>query len=131
MIRITNSLMALSAMTLGIHLLTTPVSAEGNTSAQCAETYAQCQAECSLNHKNDNTEFGPCMTLCSGKYAACDASAVIEKAKPWVDEKVKEAKPWLEEQAEKAKKLYDDLMKTYNPDDAPESPQKKTRDNSI
>jgi len=127
----TCSWMVLPTAALGLFLLATPANAEGQTSAQCAEIHSQCRAECNLNHKNDNTEFGPCMTLCSGKYAACDASAALDKAKPWVDEKIKEAKPWLEKQADKAKKLYDDLMKTYNADSESESPQKKTKENSI
>jgi len=100
-------------------------------SAQCAETFAQCKAQCTNNYKDDAAQRAPCITVCSGRYAACDAGVVYDTAKPWVDDKIEKAKPWFEEQADKAKKLYDDLMKEYGSESDTADPQKKTKDNSI
>ncbi len=100
-------------------------------SAQCGETFKQCKAQCTANYKDDAGQRAPCVTVCSGRYAACDAGVVYDKAKPWVDDKIKKAKPWFEEQADKAKKLYDDLMKEYGSGGDSAEPQKKTKDNSI
>jgi len=100
-------------------------------SAQCANTFEQCKAQCTSNYPDDNVQRAPCVTVCSGRYAACDAGAVYDTAKPWVDGQIEKAKPWFEEQADKAKKLYDDLMKEYGSTDNPAKPQKKTKDNSI
>ncbi len=101
------------------------------TSSQCAATFEQCQAQCTIEHENDNIRRAPCMTVCSGQYAACDAGVVYDTAKPWVDDKIEKSKPWFEEQADKAKSLFDDLMKEYGSDNELENPQKKTKDNSI
>jgi len=100
-------------------------------SAQCAQTFEQCKAQCIENYEDDNLQRAPCMTVCSGRYAACDAGVVYDTAKPWVEEKIEKAKPWLEQQAEKAKKLLDDLIKEYGSAGESPEPQKKTKDNSI
>jgi len=100
-------------------------------SAQCAKTFEQCKAQCTANYENDNLQLAPCVTVCSGRYAACDAGVVYETAKPWVEENIEKAKPWLEQQTEKAKKLFDDLIKEYGSGGEAADPQKKTKDNSI
>jgi hypothetical protein len=101
------------------------------SSAHCSTVFEQCQAQCKTDYKDDNVRRAPCMTVCSGKYAACDAGVVYDTAKPWVDEKIEQSKPWFEEQADKAKKLFDDLMKDYNSDTDQPNSQEKTKDNSI
>jgi len=100
-------------------------------SAQCANIFEQCKAQCSTNYPDDTAQRAPCVTVCSGRYAACDAGVAYDSAKPWVKDRIEKAKPWLEEQAEKAKKLYQDLMKEYGTEDEAPDPQKKTKDNSI
>lgn len=100
-------------------------------SAQCATEFEQCQTQCKTDHKDDNVRRAPCMTVCSGKYAACDAGVVYDTAKPWVDEKIEQSKPWFEEQADKAKKLYEDLLRKYGSDQEETNPQTKNKDNSI
>jgi len=100
-------------------------------SAQCAKIFEQCKAQCTANYENDNLQRAPCITVCSGRYAACDAGVVYDTAKPWVEESIEKAKPWLEQQTEKAKKLFDDLIKEYGSDGESSDPQKKTKDNSI
>jgi len=124
-----------SLATLLLLLASAPVSAETTTesSGQCAQTFRQCKAQCSRNYPDDTAQRAPCVTVCSGRYAACDASAAYDSARPWLDETLRNARPWLEEQSQKAKNLFDDLMKEYAPESsaAPPPPQKKTRDNSI
>jgi uncharacterized Fe-S center protein len=131
MTRLTKSALPLAAlMSIGL-TVTAYAQTATEKSALCQKTFEQCKAQCISNYENDNAQRAPCVTVCSGRYAACDAGVVYDTAKPWVDDKIEKAKPWLEEQSEKAKRLFDDLMKEYGPKDAPSDSQKKTKDNSI
>ena len=118
------------ALVLGMPGMANAQTATEN-STQCAKIFEQCKAQCVANYEDDNLQRAPCMTVCSGRYAACDAGAVYDTAKPWVEEKIEKAKPWIEQQAEKAKKLLDDLIKEYGSGRESPDPQKKTKDNSI
>ena len=117
-------------LTLGV-MGTAYAQTTAENSAQCAKTFEQCKAQCTANYENDNLQRAPCMTVCSGRYAAGDAGVVYDSAKPWVEESLEKAKPWLEQQAEKAKKLFDELIKEYGSGGESSDPQKKTKDNSI
>lgn len=101
-------------------------------SARCRVDYDACKQQCVSAHPDDTGKRAPCVAICSGRHAACDAGAAYDAAKPWVEEKIEKAKPWLEEQVDKARKLHEDLMKKYGPGDRPaDAPQPRTKENSI
>lgn len=77
------------------------------TSAECKQRYESCQADCETKHADDEIKRGACLPVCSARYAACDARAAYERAKPWLEDKAKKTKEYL-----------DDLMK-----DPPEEKQ--------
>lgn len=79
------------------------------TSAECKQRYQSCQADCDAKHPDDEIKRGACLPVCSARYAACDARAAYERAKPWLEDKTKKTKEYL-----------DDLMK-----DPPAEKEKK------
>jgi len=101
-------------------ILMAPVMADQHTAtAQCAQKYQSCQQQCNSKYTDDGTSKAGCLAKCSAGYAACDAAAAYEKAKPWLDQ-----------QTEKAKKFWDELMKD-SPENAPINPEKNSKDKSI
>lgn len=67
------------------------------TSAECKQQYESCQADCNTKHANDPVKRGACLPVCSARYAACDAVATFEKAKPWLEDKAKKTQKYLED----------------------------------
>jgi len=72
-----------------------PVSAEN-----CRLEHETCRADCERKHFNDEAKRAACLSVCSARYAACDAKAAYDKARPW-----------LEDTARKTKKFLEDLLK--------------------
>jgi len=99
----------------GLLIAPTVFAQETKTSAECAKAFDQCQQTCNANNPGDSATKAACLARCSADYAACDAAAAYQKAKPWI-----------EQQADKAKKFWDELMKP-----APETPVKDGKDKSI
>ena len=62
-------------------------------------------AECDTKFADDAGGKAKCVPQCSVRYAACDAGAAYDQAKPWI-----------EEQAKKSKKFFDDLMNDLKKD---------------
>ena len=99
----------------GLMIVPTVFAEETKTSKQCAEAFDQCQQTCNENNPGDSATKAACLARCSADYAACDAAAAYDKAKPW-----------LERQADKAKKFWDELTKP-----TPKIPSKDSKDKSI
>lgn len=90
------------------------------TKSQCSLEFDQCLQDCDADFSEEPAKRAACVPVCSGKFAACDAGVAYEKAKPW-----------LEEQANKTKDFFDGLIEQMEKKSPEQSPQKKTRDNSI
>lgn len=67
------------------------------TSEECKQQYKSCQADCNTKHANDAVKRAACLPVCSARYAACDAMATFEKAKPWLEDKAKKTQKYLED----------------------------------
>lgn len=70
------------------------------TGPECKQQFEACESDCNSKHPDDEIKRGACLPVCSARYAACDARAAYERAKPW-----------LEDKAEKTKEYLEDLMK--------------------
>lgn len=67
------------------------------TSAQCRQLFETCEADCRAKHPDDQVKRGACLPVCSARYAACDARAAFERARPWLEDKAKKTKEFLDE----------------------------------
>ncbi len=79
--------------------------AQSKANKQCAGDFESCLAECDTKFADDAGGKAKCVPQCSVRYAACDAGAAYDQAKPWI-----------EEQAKKSKKFFDDLMNDLKKD---------------
>ena len=112
MMRLSSALLAILLLGAPAAMATEDPSAQSpaKTSEQCKADFDKCEADCIVKHGDDETKRAACIPVCTGRYAACDAKAAYEKARPW-----------LEEKARKTKKFLEDLMKD-KPAETPPAP---------
>ena len=87
------------------------------TAQQCRAGQETCRTDCQAKHEGDEAKSAACLSVCSARYAACDAKAAYDRARPW-----------LEETARKTRKFLEDLLKDLPiPDPDAPAPKPKTQ----
>ncbi len=92
----------IGVVTLLLTAVATPVLADDKapvtrSAEDCAREHQTCRADCETKHVDDEAKKAACLSVCSARYAACDANAAYQKARPWLEEKARQTKKFLED----------------------------------